>query len=172
MNPKIVIRPPTFIEVAVPLIFIAGPILGTDDWQRDAIAILDKSKKDFAIASPRRLIAEVDDTTLGEFTEADFNAQITWEHAHLALAAKKGVTMFWLAKENHIIRGRAFAQTSRFELGEAMVRHQLQGINLVVGIEKGFQGEHYIRETFAGKVPRVSLCDSLEETCTTALNLL
>lgn len=172
MNQKIIVRPPTFIEVTVPIIFLAGPILGADDWQREVIAILSKSNKDFAIASPRRLIAEVDDITRGEFTEADFNAQITWEHKYLGLAARNGVTMFWLAKEAHIIRGRAYAQTSRFELGEAMVRHQLQNIKLVVGIEPGFQGEHYIRETFAGKTPRVPLCDSLQETYATALNLL
>lgn len=172
MNSKIVIRPPTFTEVTVPLIFIAGPILGTEDWQREAIAILSESQKDFAIASPRRLIAEVDEVKPAYVTEADFDAQINWEHKHLDLAAKNGVTLFWLAKEAHIIPGRAFAQTSRFELGEAMVRRQMGNIKLVVGIEKGFSGEHYIRETFAGKAPRVPMCDSLEETCAAALTLL
>lgn len=172
MNTNIIVRPPTVVPIDRPVIFIAGPILGADDWQRKAIKHLQNSDKQFVIASPRRLIAYEDQTQFGEFTEADFNAQITWEHKHLEYAAKDGVTLFWLAKERYVIKGRTYARTSHFELGEAMVRHQLQGIKLVVGIEQGFSGEHYIRETLAGKTPKVQLCDSLDETCDAALLLL
>lgn len=164
MVQKILI-PPKYEKVKGPLIFLGGPIQGAPDWQKKAIEILKKISKAH-IASPRRL-----ENKFGKFTEADYNTQVEWEHHYLDYAAKHGVIMFWLANEIKNIPGRAYAQTTRFELGEAVARHYLKEIKVVVGIEKGFSNERYLRKTIRAKAPDIPILNSLEETCRTAAAL-
>ena len=150
---------PEYKEVFGPLIFLAGPIQGAPLWQPEAMDIL-RDFGDVHVASPRRLEKHV-----GEFTEHDYNTQVDWEHHYLDLAAANGVILFWLPVEAEQVPGRAYAQTSRFELGEAVARHYLKGVNVVVGIEKGFTNERYLRRTIMNKAPGIPLCDTLGETC-------
>lgn len=151
--------------LAGPLIFLGGPIQGASDWQSEAIGIL-SINENINIVSPRRAIEKSAD-----FSDSDYQEQVSWEHYYLEEVARKGVTMFWLPKPIQEIPGRAYAQTSRFELGEALARHYLQKIRLVVGIEKGFSNERYIRLTLQAKAPDVSICDTLEATCEKAIEL-
>jgi len=152
-------------EIEGPLIFLGGPIQGAPDWQSHAIGILGVNPY-INIASPRRSIEKK-----GDFSDEDYNIQVEWEHFYLNAASKNGVTLFWLPVALENIPGRAYGQTSRFELGEAMTRHCYEGINLVIGIEKGFSNERYIRKTFKDKAPKVIICNTLEETCEKALEL-
>jgi hypothetical protein len=161
---KILIAPHTE-PVSGPLIFLGGPIQGAPDWQSEAIGILSVNEH-IDIASPRRAIEKRSD-----FSESDYEAQVLWEHKYLEEAARRGVTLFWLPKPIQEISGRAYAQTSRFELGEALARHYLQKIPLVVGIEKGFSNERYVRITLKTKAPDVFIADTLEATCEKAIEL-
>ena len=161
---KIIIAP-NYIEVEGPLVFLAGPIQGAPDWQSEAIEIL-KTIKPVHIASPRRPVK-----ILGDFAEKDYHAQVEWEHHYLDYAARHGVTLFWLANAVEHIPGRPYAQTTRFELGEAVARHYLSGINVVVGIEKGFSNERYLRKTIMAKAPDIPILDSLEEICRASVEM-
>jgi hypothetical protein len=160
--------PPVYCSnVTEPLLFLAGPIQGAYDWQKTAIEYLLSKGSHIHIASPRR-----DFDLHTDFTDAMYNEQVDWETFHLRRAAKNGVIMFWLAREFKHNCERAYAQTSRVELGEWKVLHERDNVNLVVGIEDGFTGAKYIRRRFSQDCPTVPICSSLEETCDKALGLI
>ncbi len=143
-----------------PVIFLAGPIQGARDWQAEASTIIHVSRPEVIIASPRR------DYLPGEF---DYGMQVDWETHHLRRAAQNGVILFWLAREEEHVPARAYAQTSRFELGEWKLRHERDGVKIVIGIEQGFSGEKYIRRRCAQDCPEVPILATLLETCEKAL---
>ncbi len=161
----IILLPPQYVQVDGPLIFLAGPIQGAPQWQARAISLLSRHPE-ASIASPRR------QTTGGEFTDADYNVQVDWEHVYLERAGRDGVILFWLAAEAEHDCGRAYAQTTRFELAEAVTLHRLRGIQVVVGIDPGFTGARYIRRTLAKKAPLIPIVGTLEAACAAALELI
>lgn len=163
MENKILFLPPDIVEVKAPLIFLAGPIQGAEDWQKSAAEIIWKLNPNICIASPRR------DYLDGEFV---YEKQVDWETHYLGQAAKKGVILFWLAKEQNHDHERAYAQTSRFEIAEWKVRHENNGAKLVIGIESGFTGARYIKRRFSQDCPGVPILDSLKQTCAKAVELI
>ncbi|MEX0748876.1 MAG: nucleoside 2-deoxyribosyltransferase domain-containing protein [Candidatus Saccharimonadales bacterium] len=164
-----VIKPPEIVNTETPVLFLAGPIQGAEDWQEKAIDIISGITSGITIASPRREYPE------GTFV---YEKQVDWETEYLKRAAKTGAVMFWLACQAEAgdpdERGfsRAYAQTSRFELAEAKLKHERDGINLVVGIEKGFGNERYIRRRFSQDCPNVPILDRLDSTCRAAVKLI
>jgi len=161
-----VYQPPVYIpETAreTPVIFLAGPIQGTGDWQAEARKIIHTKRPEVIVASPRR------DYLPGEF---EYGKQVDWETHHLRRAAQNGAILFWLAREEEHVPSRAYAQTSRFELGEWKIHHQQNGVKLVIGIEKGFPGEKYIRRRFSQDCPEVPILETLSETCARALEVI
>ncbi|WP_020469778.1 nucleoside 2-deoxyribosyltransferase domain-containing protein [Zavarzinella formosa] len=154
--------PPMIVPVDGPVVFLAGPIKGAPDWQAEATQWFADSAPGITVASPRR------PRLPGEF---DYAGQVDWETHFLRRAADNGVILFWLAREVVSIPGRAYAQTTRFELAEWKVRHERDGVRLVVGIEDGFTGERYIRHCFAQDCPRVPLVTTLPEACAAATML-
>jgi hypothetical protein len=159
MSGKLIL-PPNYLEVEGPMIFLAGPIQGAYKWQDEAIKIIQSSAPELHIASPRR-----------DYLDEGFlyEQQVDWETHYLRRAAKEGAVMFWLAKEFEHDCERAYAQTSRFELGEWKVKHELEGVKLVVGIEEGFTNARYIRRRMSQDCLDVPICGSLEETCKKAI---
>lgn len=162
-----VIIAPERAELDGPVIFLAGPTQGAVSWHADAIRILQGMGGGFHVASPKRPINPDKD-----FTGDMYNEQVDWETHFLRLAGRRGVVMFWLAKEREHRCDRAYAQTTRFEIAEWKEYHRREGARLVVGIEEGFTGARYIRRRFAQDCPEVPLCDTLEATCRAAVNLL
>jgi hypothetical protein len=150
------IVPPDYPEVAGPLVFLAGPIQGAPNWQAEAIRRLGGLDPAIHVANPRR------DYLPGEFV---YDQQVDWETHHLRRAGAAGVILFWLADEAAHDCGRAYAQTTRFELAEWKVRHERDGANLVIGLGPRFTGAKYIRRRFAQDCPRVPLCATLDEAC-------
>ncbi len=155
--------PPDILEIEGSLIFLAGPIQGAKDWQKEAVKIIHGLDPSINIASPKR------DYLDGEFV---YEKQVDWETHNLRKAAQNGVILFWLAKEDKHNCGRAYAQTSRFELAEWKIKHERDGVKLVIGIEDGFTGARYIRRRFSQDCPDVAILNSLEETCKKAVELL
>jgi hypothetical protein len=168
MDDKMVILPPSRTStLGHSLIFLAGPIQGTWNWQKAAVTRLRTGGYREWIASPRS------DTLSDGATLPAYDAQVEWEHFYLEKAGRKGVLLFWLAKEVDHDPARAYAQTSRFELGWTlgnMIRKP--EIRLTLGIEKGFSGDRYIRKTFASVLPKFPITDTLEDTCVRALRLM
>ena len=156
------IVPPHYPPITGPLVFLAGPIQGAPPWQAEAIRLLNESAPHLHVANPRR------EYLSGEFEN---DAQVDWETHHLRRAAADGAILFWLAREAAHDCGRAYAQTTRFELAEWKVRHERDGVRLVVGMDDGFPGAKYIRRRLARDCPRVPVCASLEETCRWAAEL-
>lgn len=153
-------------EPVGPLIFLAGPIQSAADWQTGALRRLRELDAVVHLASPRRPIPAG-----GDFAPDEYRRQVDWEHHYLDRAAADGVIMFWLAKEAKHDCGRAYAQTTRFELGEAMALHQAHGVKVVVGIESGFTNARYLTYTLGKKAPRIPLAVSLDELCRRAVEL-
>ena len=160
---KTVLLPPNIVDVTTPVIFLAGPIQGADDWQAQAINIIHDSNPDIVIASPRQ------DTIDSEFV---WSSQVDWETHYLRTAGKNGVILFWLTKETHHDCSRPFALTSRFEIAEWKMRHERDGAHLVVGIDPEFAGGRYIKLRFAQDCPDVPIYDSLEEACKKAIEAI
>jgi len=160
-KPKLIL-PPKLIHVEGPIIFLGGPIQGAKNWQETAIELIHSLAPQITIASPRR-----DKKFKGDIVE--YNNQVDWETTYLRIAAQHGAILFWLAMESEHIPGRAYAQTSRFELGEWKERHARDGTKLIVGIESGFSNEKYIKRRFHQDCPGVPIFSTLEETCQRAV---
>jgi hypothetical protein len=166
--PSRLISPPNYLEkIDAPVIFLAGPIQGAYDWQKDAIQIISSKAPELYIASPRR-----QNKNKGEFMPQMYNEQVDWETYHLRKAGENGVILFWLAKEFEHRCDRAYAQTTRFELSEWKIRHERDGVNIVVGIEDGYSGSKYILRRFSQDCPDVPITKTLEDTCCEAIKLL
>ena len=161
-----VILPPHIEEVEGLVIFLAGPIQGAQFWQDEAIRIIQALDPGTHIASPRRGVGME-----GDFTEAMYAEQVDWETKYLRRAARQGAVLFWLSREHVHIHERAYAQTSRFEIGEWKERHMRDGTKLVIGIEEGFSGARYIRHRFGQDCPEVPFVSSLREACEAAVRL-
>ncbi len=80
------------------LVFLAGPIMGAENWQQRAIA--DLADLDIYIANPRREKSD----------NFNYDRQVEWETFYLSRA---DVVMFWLPLEAQHVEGRSYAQTSR-----------------------------------------------------------
>lgn len=177
------ITAPSGIAAEGPLVFLAGPILwGADEWHDRALACITELDPRIHVASPRRDRATSarlwnihEDATKASaqpaFPEREYDEQLEWETRNLRRAGEHGAVLFWLARERTHACERPHAQTTRFELGEWTARHMRDGAHLVVGIERGFSGERYIRGRFARDCPRVPICSSLDGTCRAAVAL-
>jgi hypothetical protein len=168
MSKGLIFDAPQVVKISGPLIFLAGPIQGAPLWHNEAISIIRKLDKRIHIASPRR--RKLKRST--EFTDKMRNKQVDWETRYLNRAAENGVIIFWLAKEHRHIRTRAYAQTSRFELGEWKERSRWTKAKLVVGIQEGFTNARYIRRRLAQECPDIPIMDTLEATCNAAIRLI
>lgn len=162
---KFLYQPTQYIELEIkkPIIFLAGPIQGTDDWQTKAYKIINTNNPEIIVASPRR------DYLPGTF---DYNEQVDWETFHLNRASANGAILFWLAAETIHNHERSYAQTTRFELAEWKERHLTRGTKLVIGIEGNFSGGKYIRKRFNEDCPDVPILNNLEDTCNAAIGVL
>lgn len=165
MGSKEVIIAPEYKEANYPLVFLAGPIQGADDWQAQAIDTLHTLDSSITIASPRRTVWENPET----FNHGE---QVDWETHHLREAGMHGVIIFWLAKQSELTKHRAYAQTTRAELFEWKEKHIHSGAGLVLGIEPGFSGERYIRRRFEQDCPDIPIHTTLQDTCEYAVAML
>src|SRR4051812_20568877 len=104
---RLFLQPPEIIQTDGPIIFLAGPIQGAPDWQSTAAALIHDLDPSVVVASPRRDYPE------GTFV---YEHQVDWETHYLRTAGRSGVIAFWLAGQTVETPGRAYAQTTRFEL--------------------------------------------------------
>ena len=157
-----VLRPPEYVEIDRPVIFLAGPVSGAPSWHRAAEEYVAST------AFAGEVIVANPNTDMGsaEMTHAE---RTDWESGHLNLAGEQGAVMFWLPNQAESLKeGKDYAQTSRFEIGEWMVRAS-QGASVVLGIEEGFKDASYIRRRFSQNCPEVTIQETLNATCAEAL---
>ncbi|MEI6266404.1 MAG: nucleoside 2-deoxyribosyltransferase domain-containing protein [bacterium] len=166
MNKDRIIIPPEKREVEGPMIFLAGPIKGSERWQEVAMEYIHEIDPNIYLASPRRVLDRQKD-----FTQEMYNEQVDWETEYLNRCAREGAIIFWLASEKEHYCERPFAQTTRFELAEWKVKHENTGANLVIGIEDGFTNHRYIKRRFSQDCPEVPFFTDLKSTCLKAVEL-
>lgn len=131
------------VPIGSPMIFLAGPIQDAPEWHDEAIGILGnllaKKPVHVVVACPKR------GGKRKPLDDKDYKLQVAWEVQYLRSAAVYGTALFWLPKAA-TKSDRPYAQTSRFELGEMFCSNLFSRLNLVVGMEKGFPNERYLRE--------------------------
>lgn len=139
------------------MVFLAGPIMGAEDWQSRAIA--DLADYDIYLASPRKAWQP----------GYNLDMQIDWESRHLARA---DIILFWLPLCKEKIPDRDYAQTTRFELGEwlAKTQYNLSNKKVILGIEEGFYGRSYIVKRLENTA--VQVYSTYEETLNALKNCL
>lgn len=126
-------------------VFCAGPIQGGPDWQNNMPEV-----ESVVWLSPRRTSYPVPDF--------NYNEQVQWETDALR---SSNIVLFWIPEPIENIPGRAYAQTTRFELGENLAR----GKRIILGAYKDFPGRKYL-EFKTQKYENVigsKVCSSLEE---------
>jgi len=128
-------------------IFLAGPVQGTHDWQREAASQLMDAlpQPNIDIASPRGLqeLYAKPSSWLGA------EQQTPWEWRHLERARVRGCLAMWFAAQEFDTPGRVFGQTSRIELGLIVGwMHEHETVNFVFGIDPHYIGgnETYMRQ--------------------------
>ena len=109
-------------------LFLGGPIQGAEDWQNKVCDDLSEIDN-LLITNPRR----------SNYNGFNLNEQISWETEYLN---DSDILMFWIPKEEEIIEGRVYGQTTRFEIGEwvAKSRHKI-----IIGIDDSFPMKKYLK---------------------------
>lgn len=155
--------PPDYkpLQDQTPLIFLAGPIQGSPNWQRPTAESLLYHLPEAAVASPRR---QADSAA-----EFDYDEQVTWEINHLQRSRLLGVSAFWFAAQDPTLKyepGRSYAQTTRVEIGRALGWNDQKPFPFVVGFDpeytkNGGGNERYIRAMC--RLAGVSVYNDLED---------
>ena len=89
-------------------IFLGGPIQGAPDWQK-TIPNIDG----ITWENPKR------SKIIGKLSDKDWNFQVTWETKGLRIS---DAILFWIPEKIEDIFGRDYAQTTKIELIENLVR--------------------------------------------------
>ena len=163
MTERLSLQPPEIVETDGRVIFLAGPIQGAPDWQSQAASIIHDIDSSIIVASPRKNYPE------GTFV---YEKQVDWETHFLRKAGRTGVVAFYLATQTEETPGRAYAQTSRFELAEWKMRHEYEKTKLTIGIQDGFGNARYIRRRFSQDCPDIKIADDLDAMCQNAVDLV
>jgi len=162
--PRHIITAPADLDVLTklegPLVYLNGPIQGTDDWQAEAIAILGDLAPDLHVASAR-----------ARSFAGGPERHMAWEQAFIERGARDGVVLFWCARETRHRCDRTYAAQMRFELGEWAVKSSIGLARLVVGIERGFTGGPYLHRRLTLSYSNIPVCRTLRQACAVAAEL-
>lgn len=112
-------------------VFLGGPIQGATNW-RDWIP---------NFGSDVELINPVRSENIDHLTDYEYHRQVEWETLGLRIS---DIVLFWIPKEVVSIPGRDYAQTTKIELTENLVR----GKKVVLGIESGVNTRRYLVEKY------------------------
>jgi len=185
------LKPPNFEKVRDhKLMFLIGPIQGAEDWQNPTAQWFLDRVPELYVASPR---SEMWPPGLSqEEHDRRFAIQADWEHDYIEeiiMRIARGSTtdyiFAWCSKEVHHNPKRAYAQTTRFELGtilgwidasknrrpfsgEGMSRAPHEPV--FIGADPAFSGRQYLEHTLKKKGR--PLLSSLEQTREHALNYI
>lgn len=164
-----------------PLFFLAGPILGADDWQAEMTEILKQmTGGDCLVVNPSRyppehpLYAHRLDGS-GDF----FDSQTLWERHYLTAAGEAwplGCILFWLREESRErprTDGEPYARDTRGEIGEWRWRLKMNPqARVVMGAEPNFPGLSVIRKINEDAVPgKLPILPSMEAVARRAVSL-
>lgn len=143
----------------LPIVYLAGPILGGGDWQAQMCLSLQEAMgdQDFLIVNPSRWPA---DHQLGNHVvglpSSAYTRQKDWEHPHMNRAGQthynKSCLLFWLGGQKTPRDDGDYAQDTRVELGEWREKMNHYETRLVWGLEDDFPNIDSIVHDFKLKV--------------------
>jgi hypothetical protein len=179
------------------LYYLAGPIRGAGDWQKEAIKLLAAKDKNCYIVCPCRYTKEHELYQWAEnfkkkysgtaISTTRFSSQTLWERHYLELASYYGAVIFWLpleskeaprAKKDGPYSRDTFGEIGRwslrseYKLGLKIKNKNSKRVNLVIGADKDFNGLPVIEKNLKaehGKNYKIS--PSLEKTISRAVSL-
>jgi hypothetical protein len=166
----------------LPLFFLAGPILGADDWHRLLTELLiEKTGGNCIVVNPHRDYDEAHPHyryALWENRDT-FASQTSWERRYIARAANlwpTGCLIFWLASEsvdNPRDDGKPFAMDTRGEIGEIRGRMMFdRSLRVVMGAEPDFCGLETIIKNNEEAVPDLlPIHSTMEEVVSQAIKV-
>lgn len=140
-----------------PLFFLAGPVRGGGDWQKDMALILQELTSGYCtVAVPCRW----DEThPLKKYfvvgPDDHFERQLNWERHFLAeagLTRKHGCVLFWLgveSAEDPHPGPEPYSMDTRGELAEWRMRIKFQNARVVVGAEDEYFGLSQIKRNYS-----------------------
>lgn len=162
------LRPPRYTEIddEAPLVFLAGPIQGSPDWQTPTAHTLLGRHDDLLVATPRL-----------DYKDESFDkrTQVRWELDHIWRASRLGAVAFWFAAQDLSMpykEGRAYAQTTRVEIGAVSMLQKLDPETRVwVGFDPAYTSggggsQEYIELMREWFVPDDTIYDSLDDMTT------
>lgn len=106
-NKSMFINPSTHPELTIfgnKQIFLAGPIQGAPDWQKEIGSRIVEKLNDIVVTSPRC-----------DGKPSNYENQVKWETHYLYNA---DIILFYIPDKIEDIEGRCYAQTTGFEMGE------------------------------------------------------
>lgn len=162
--PRYVITAPQDLALTAqldgPLVYLAGPMQGAANWQRDAIEVLGDFAPDLHVACPRARVFR-----------GGTDEHLAWERTYTARAMSEGVILCWLARERAHRCSRSYGAQVRFELGAWAAQSARGELRLVVGIERGFADRAYLVRRLTLDYPQVPICRTLRQACAAAAEL-
>ena len=169
-----VLVPNTKIETTNPIIFLAGPIQGTSNWRQSAIEIISSlSESPLVIASPSKRLTFKENFITIIPSQADFEHQRDWENHYLNQASHRGNILFWFPGETEHNCQKSYGAMTRVEIGEWITEYKYNpDINITIGTDGNFSEFKTIKRDITQKMPGVKICETLKETCQSALNTI
>lgn len=151
------IESPNYIfsnERSDPLMFLAGPIQGAPNWQKEITDFVKSRTLKLDVANPRRAVKPE-----GIF---NYEEQVEWETTYLNLS---DVIIFCIPKSIEDIEGRVYAQTTRFELGEWLSKaSRLRNKKIIVWIDKDIPLYRYCKTKILTEYETCAIwCESYRE---------
>lgn len=180
-----------FNEATDTVFFLAGPIKGANDWQKDAIKLLQKyahTPHDGgniyvvcpSIYKPNHELYSLRTTGIIKESHTKKQKKTTtsrtdWERHHLEIASRLGCIIFWLGKEDKKNPRKRedgpYARDTYGELGEWRARIYYEWkyghtqINLVIGAHPDFPGLEQIERNFKRMVGEdFKISNTMDET--------
>lgn len=142
------------LDSNMPLYFLAGPVRGGGDWQREVFEMISKKDPKSYVVCPWRY-GDADSIRAHEQKGAtlEFESQTAWERHYLDIASKRGAILFWLPCESATSPRKKedgpYAQETYGELGEWRARKHFEpDVRLVVGAETNFPGLKAIKRNY------------------------
>lgn len=187
-----------FDEATDTVFFLAGPIKGAGDWQKEAIGMFQRyavnlgNHSNVYVVCPSEYKSDHDFFSLkvigiSEESYTEKQKEITrsrtdWERHHLEIASRLGCIIFWLGKEDERNprerKDGPYARDTYGELGEWRARmfyerkYNNTQINLVLGADPDFHGLAQIERNFKRMIGEHFQIDStLDETIRRAISL-
>ena len=144
----------------VPCIFLAGPLGGTRDWRNEVKEYFKNQEgEELVIFSPENKHFK------------DLEIQADWETKYLNYAYKNGLIAFYCSNQTKYDSKRGYARTTRFELGEWIVKYTFGNKDkknlITIGIESEFEGKEYIIHRLINNynIADDTILDNIEDFC-------